>query len=980
MNSFKLVNSRNEQRLHRQFYITDSTGKVTKITREVYLRNDVNCGIEKCGNCENQKKKLLDGDRDILIVDIDTLIRHIDFFYDCPVDNVLILLSIYERIKTYNKIIYNKLSGLCYNTGEGEVCSNKRYCVFINKYCKFTHVEGKECELKEVQEIIRVVIWMKNHNPYVNLVVLTSNEILRKDCESNEVRCFTLYEYVQQQRQQIPRVLHMDDDKIKAYFEDFVNVENRKGVDSTKQSLYEYESAEEEFSFGKNLLYKPYLSKVEMVRKLREGSIRKGTFNVVCVNKVGKVIIGNDQEIIILGSGHMNRAIHNDIVAVELLNPEEEEELLEEGMEDDYFDEVETSDDEEDVEPEIKNLEEQESGNFESFRNFKEKEKKKYGKVVGIINRNRVEYGGMIKPYEDEKNVNQRKLRFFKAFNNKIPFIIIQNTLMEDLYNKRVIVVIDSWEAHSKYPLGRCIKVIGKCDDIETETQLIYHEYDINTNDFNESVYKCLPPEDFTIPKEEYEKRIDFRDKLTFSIDPPGCKDIDDALSVEVLEKEKLYKIGVHIADVTYFVKQNSALDIEASKRCTSVYLINQRTDMLPKLLTTNLCSLVPNEERLTFSCIFTFAQDTFEIVDIQVSKCIIKSCKAFYYEEAQRTIDDQNNQSEIAKALRILNKIAKHLRKQWIDQGALELKSSSEILFEFENNEFSKTKNMKPYVSYETNKLIEIFMLLSNKSIGKIIFQKFKSSCILRRHPPPKEKELLELKAYLESIQIYDFKFGSSKELSESLERLGTIRDENLSTILKMLTTKCMNEALYITGSNVHDQEMLRHYGLGADVYTFFTSPIRRYADIMVHRVLNHIYKIEPLQSKYTDVTYLNKQIDQLNEKNRNARFASRASVDFFCYLYFKKIGNQVTQAVITSLKKNGIQVYVPLYSIEGTCYLKRKNGFLYQESKKQFKKIDEETHKPFYLKFYDTVEIYIHVDSTTVKCQNQFTFIRKL
>lgn len=1049
MKRFKLFNKKDDMKVQKHFYKCQTNGKIKKILRETYLRNDISCGIEECNICENKKKKLLNGKKTILIVDMYNLVNHIDFFYNCEIDNILILGTIYERIKMFNKVIFNKLYKLCYDIDDADFPNrNKRYVVFVNKFCKFTYVDTADEYMKAVQEIIKVVIWIKHHYVDSQITVISDNNMLKEDCLKNDITCSNLFEYARHVKEINQKPL-FDEDILKMYFEEETRLltqggnlkdENDKEGTEYKNNAYRNTDTnkllvegieiekEGEGEGTKKALFEPYLSTIDMIKKLREGQIRRGMFQVICVNKLAMVKLSEEDVIIIKGSKNMNRAIHNDVVAVEIFPKEEEiddeiDDEIGKGDDDEYGDKDEVGKKEkekelntlrvmenqnvkesernikiEDIEEEEEYFEElvspdedddldfdssdEQKDSNESIRTKnknKSKGTKRYGKIVGIISRDKREYGGMIKEYFEDKSANIKKLRFFKAFNNKIPFIIIKTKIAEDLYNKRVIVIIDSWDIYSKYPLGRCMRVIGNCDDIETETKLIYHEFDISNKEFSEAVYRCLPPNNWVIPKEEYTKRKDFRNILTFSIDPVGCQDIDDALSVEVNKESGLIYIGVHIADVTYFVKQNSALDIEASKRCTTVYLINERTDMLPKLLTTNLCSLIANEERLTYSCVFTF-DEKYNVIDINVYKGIIKSNKSFSYEEAQNVIDNIEDTSETAKALRLLNNIAKYLKQLWIKDGALELKSSSEVLFEFEDSDFFKTKNMKPYTSYETNKLIEAFMLLANKSIGNIIFQKFKSASILRRHPTPKENCLKELKAYLESIGISDFNYSTSKELLKSINDLQFKRDENLSIVLKMLTTKCMNEALFICGHNVQNKEMLRHYGLAANVYTFFTSPIRRYADIMVHRVLNHIYDVEELHNKYTDVVFLNKQIQLLNEKNRNARFASRASVDFFSYLYFKKIGNQVTPAIIISLKKNGIQIYIPAFSIEGVCFLKKKNGFIYEEEKKRFKKVDDNGKEMFYLNFYDQIEVYIHVDSSEVKCQNQFTFLKKI
>ncbi|GAW81663.1 exosome complex exonuclease RRP44 [Plasmodium gonderi] len=1008
MQGFRFLNRKNDQRIHKCFYKCNANNRITKIVREVYLRNDISCGIEKCNICENkEKKKFLDGDRNILILDINSIIKYIDFLYECNIDNILIPLTIYEHVKTFNKILHKKLRELCYETEESIPNSTKRYSIFANKFCKFTYVDDNiDKNTKQIQEIIKIVIWLKHHNQNLNLTVITNNMFLKDDCLKNDISCFTLYEHVKGLKRGNKKKAAYGDaidlNMLKMYFEEDIQMDeehkNQMNVENSHPNWSDNTYPENE----KKRIFEPHLEKKEIIQKLRDNLIVRGVFQVICVNKMATVKITDTEEVLIKGSKRMNRAIHNDVVAVQVIQEGEDDLSMDE---EDYFEELISPEEEEEEEGQMKKklegeeqmkeklekegqLEEKlslkehgpsiEKGDNHKSPNNNVRKNKLYGKVVGIISRGRKEYGGVIKSYDKDKSGHIKKILFFKAFNSKIPYIIIKSSMEEEIRNKRVIVVIDRWDYNSKHPLGRCLSVLGICDDIEAETKLIYNEYNISTKEFSESAYKCLPPNDWIIPEEEYIKRKDFRNVLTFSIDPPGCEDIDDALSVQMFEEKKIIQVGVHIADVSYFVKQNSALDLEASKRCTTVYLINQRVEMLPKLLTTDLCSLVEGQDRLTYSCIFTF-DENYEILDITVSKCIINSNKSFSYEQAQNLIDNKKDSTPTAESLRLLNSIAKHLKKKWLNEGALELRGNSEVLFEFESNDFSKTKNLKPYVSYDTNKLIEAFMLLANRSVARIIFQGFKAASVLRRHPPPKNENLKELNDYLESINIHDFKYSTSKELSHSINNINLKDDQILSNILKILITKCMNEAVFISGYNVHNNEMLRHYGLAADIYTFFTSPIRRYADIMVHRILNHIYDIEKLDNKYVDVIYLNKQISLLNEKYRNARFAGRASVEFFSYLYIKKVGNQITNAVITNLKKNGIQIFLPAYSVEGICYLKRKDGFMFDEKRKRFKKVDENNEELFSLNFYDNIQVHMQVDNYDIKCQNNFVFIKK-
>lgn len=326
------------------------------------------------------------------------------------------------------------------------------------------------------------------------------------------------------------------------------------------------------------------------------------------------------------------------------------------------------------------------------------------------------------------------------------------------------------------------------------------------------------------------------------SIDPPGCTDIDDALHVRTLPNGN-YEIGVHIADVTYFVKYGMPMDTEAAARGTSVYLVDKRIDMLPSLLGTNLCSLRSNVDRLAFSCIWEMNEDA-EIVDVKFTKSIIRSKFSFTYEEAQTRIDDERMQDDVTKGIRVLNKFAKILRQRRMDAGALTL-SSPEVRFRLENDSQDpvdvEMKGLK-----ETNALVEEFMLLANISVAKTIYAKFPSSAMLRRHAPPPTNNFDQLRKTL-AEKGFTLETDSSKALADSLDRAVLPDDPYFNNLVRIMTTRCMMQAQYFCSGTEAESDFL-HYGLASPIYTHFTSPIRRYAGkryiyIFIHVKLFYTY-----------------------------------------------------------------------------------------------------------------------------------------
>ena len=328
-------------------------------------------------------------------------------------------------------------------------------------------------------------------------------------------------------------------------------------------------------------------------------------------------------------------------------------------------------------------------------------------------------------------------------------------------------------------------------------------------------------------------RRRDLRGIDVVSVDPPGCKDIDDALHCIRLENGNI-QAGVHIADVTYFVRPDTAIDKEAAHRCTTVYLVNRRTDMLPKLLTENLCSLRSNVDRLAFSVIWEFSPDGQTLLKTDFTKSIICSRQAFTYEQAQNLISSPSDSSnKIQSSLVLLNFMAKILKSKRIAAGALSL-ASTQLKFTLDTETHNPT-DVSIYSLFETNSMVEEFMLLANCSVAEKISSFFPSNSILRHHSPPKPKHIKQLSKLMDQLG-YQLDYSTSKTLADSLDRIQRVDSPFFNTLIRVLTTRCMNEAHYFCTADV-DYSNFFHYGLAVPLYTHFTSPIRRYADVLVHR-----------------------------------------------------------------------------------------------------------------------------------------------
>lgn len=476
---------------------------------------------------------------------------------------------------------------------------------------------------------------------------------------------------------------------------------------------------------------------------------------------------------------------------------------------------------------------------------------------------------------------------------------------------------------------------------------------------FSEEVLSCLPKLPWIITEEDEKRRVDLRGIDICSVDPPGCTDIDDALHCRLIEAGKL-EVGVHIADVSHFIRPGTAIDLEAASRATTVYLVGTRIDMVPGLLSSNLCSLRGGEDRFAFSCVWEMDLQA-NILSTRFHKSIIKSKRAMTYEEAQLTIDDKTRTDSIAESLRNLNKLAKILKKRRLENGALVLASTEvKILMDSETMEPLDVELKK---MYETNSMVEEFMLLANISVAEKILQEFPDCAMLRRHPTPPAANFDPLVKAGRHLG-FDIQVDCGRNLADSLDRAVKPENPYLNTMLRMLATRCMLQAVYFPSGTLQKEDFY-HYGLAVPLYTHFTSPIRRYADIIVHRLLAVICGSDSTYPDLLDKQKSSELCQNLNYRNRMAQYAGRASVAFNTHLFFKgKLNDE--EGYILYVRKNALQILIPKYGLECTLYLVKKNEttmFEYDEEHQTQRAGDVVFHT------FDPVTIRLQLDSTNIQ-----------
>lgn len=610
------------------------------------------------------------------------------------------------------------------------------------------------------------------------------------------------------------------------------------------------------------------------------------------------------------------------------------------------------------------------------------------GKVKGIMRKFRNQFCGTIINNTDfntnkinnltrdiyEKSMGNN-IQIFIPIDPKIPNFYIKLHQPEIYYNRRILIKYDKWHADQIYPFGHFLKNLGEVNDVKVENEVILLENSVDVNPFSPKIINSLPAENaqLKITDEDLKKRRDLRGINICSIDPPGCKDIDDALHCRVLQNGD-YELGVHIADVTHYVKANSEVDKIAARNSNTVYMVHKRTDMLPKVLTENLCSLVGNKERFAFSVTWIVDKDTLEIKDVDFFKSIIKSKSAMTYKDAMDRINDEKDNSELTISIRNLLKISKHLRNKRLNEGALVL-ASTEMKFnvDFETNSIN---DISMYQSYETNQLVEEFMLLANVYVAQKIYNSYPSCAVLRRHPLPKEKELANLANLLHN-NGHNLNSSTSKLLGASLDKIKKENDPFFNKLIRIMLTRTMNQAKYFPSSEFAYDEFL-HYGLAMPIYTHFTSPIRRYADVLVHRLLAAALDIDYLPMDMSNKVRSLKQCDQMNKQNRVAFFCSRASNEFSTYLFFQNKKEEL-EISIFSVDSFGIRGLSQKYGIEAEIF------FLDNDNKNMIKKIDLENKSLLLndkteLKIFDRVLVSINPNYVNYRREIKYKFIKKL
>ncbi|XP_027053646.1 DIS3-like exonuclease 1 isoform X3 [Pocillopora damicornis] len=865
------------------------TGRLLDVVREHYLRKDVSCHSEVCAVCEQGNGTLLCKSLTHYVVP------------DCQVQH------------QGGRKLQSQLKDIVKDNRQQSI-------IFSNEFCDGAYVAREPRESLEEWQwrcIYTGAVWYYNHlNQAMPLVILTEDQQIVEKYGNKSAGVF---------------IMRTED-----YLTDFY---------PTCQSILELyyslaavnNEANESVSEASTKEYQEYLPAEVLEAGIKAGRFLQGCLNVnkhcaqdeAFVQKSGKGMSDSkdslDSDVLITGMVNRNRAVHGDVVVVELF-PKSQWKGRSMAIRSSDEGADESREDQSDVMP--------------------------TGRVVGVVQRNWRDYVASFAENEETQGLRKQAGKVVVVpWDYRIPKIRISTRQVDSLRDHRIVVRIDLWEVNSMYPSGHFVRSLGPIGDLETEVQALMVEHTLAAPSFTEAQLKELPTNTTESPwvmsEAEIAKRRDLRKShLIFSIDPKGCEDVDDTLSVRTLKRGQI-ELGVHIADVSHFVRPGSLTDAEAKSRSTTVYLADRRFDMLPEVLSADLCSLIGGVDRYAVSVMWVLDSE-FNVLKTWFGRTVIRSSYKLFYEAAQAIADGETSDeelikdipelqevdrteaskrlSEIRKTVTKLMDIARVIKTRRTIHGALELEGV-EVQVQLGDNK--DIKDLIPKKPLEIHETVAECMIFANHWVAKKIAEAFPSAALLRHHPLPRKQHFSNL-IHCAASKGFSIDTSSNKSLADSLDECVDPQDPNFNKLVRSLATQAMSNALYFSTGSLSPEHFF-HYGLALDHYTHFTSPIRRYADVIVHRLL-----MAAVENDNNNQLPSNKELQEtchhINIKHRAAQNAQKESVDLFQCLFFQDLSEDDERrncdAVIFSLRANGFLVLVPRYGLKGPVYLKDKTG----------------------------------------------------
>eukprot|EP01018_Ginkgo_biloba_P012952 Gb_38988 [translate_table: standard] len=957
------------RKVTRSFKVRKKLMNVGINLQEIYLRDDIPCGSAACLSCVQSSPRLPSNVSHYLIPDADALLRFWEVLELPQVIAVIYLASVMRKVQiSLNQRSWRRLRLLFSDKRRHNYYYDDEHCIYTWPSCKESIKGGVKC----------VAAWLYRHlEGAVPIVVMTASVLSLAEFQGHALAkhfekslCLGLLS----NGSEAVKVLNAAE-----YFGHFwshdASVTELCG--SLIQSQIDMMSDEvEESAFNdpsgsrvhKDFVYKEHLSANAIEEGIASGDLRIGVFHASKHTPLEGFVRPSNKgeasllEISVPGRKLQNRALHGDLVAVRVIYSGYTEKQKTMDLEDgptlgDSLNLVEDEGSSYTID-ENPNVIEDDGGEDEKHP-VTGKEGVIMGEIVGIVQRSQRDYVACLEESEEASlaqfDSRRQEQLLCVPMDQRIPLVRVASRQRSRLVGQRFVIRIDGWDTGSKIPRGHMARVLGPIGDFNAENMALLVENDINISPFSSASLQELPEDTdehpWVIPEEEFAKRRDLRfSHRACSIDPPGSKDVDDVLSIYEVGNN-LLEVGVHIADVSYFVKQDSLLDLEARTRGTTVYLVGNNFHMLPSILSENLCSLRGGQDRLAVSVIWTVDPDNdFEVLDVWFGRTIMRSRYQMFYAQAQAILDCQplcegweldGGPEELSQLQADLNNIAtfaqvrRSLRES---QGALELSS---IELGFDIDEGREPVHVKTKLQLPMNWIVAEMMIFANTCVARHIFESFPYAALLRRHRPPKLDnfhflfELCEARGFVLDA-------SSNKALATSLHSIRDSNDPMLENAFRALATRAMSEAEYISSGEVSEASGFYHYGLALEFYTHFTSPIRRYADIIVHRMLvascsntiardGSINESNSYSSNFRSIVSrpddLKEVADHLNQRHRASKKAQKQCNELHLLMYLQKHA-EAEYALVIGILERGLTVFVPKYDLRGFVNLRDKSG----------------------------------------------------
>ncbi|GLJ54635.1 hypothetical protein SUGI_1173790 [Cryptomeria japonica] len=956
------------RKVKRDFKFRKRSNSVGLNLQEIYLRDDIACGSAACHTCVQTSPRLPANASHYLIPNADALLNFWEVLDLPQVTAVVYLASVVREVQLRsNQRNWRRLRLLFSDKRRRSFYFDDEHCIYSWLYCQDCLKGGVEC----------IAAWLHGHlEGSIPIVVMTGSisssvetqgNVLAKHFEKGlsfnlsssdkeAVMVLNAAEYFGHFWSHDTSVTELCSSLIQSQI-DMIN------------NTYDEDAAKDEKSgvtTHKEFIYKEHLSANAIEEGITSGALLIGIYHArkqtpdegfVRPSNKGEASL---LEILVPGRKLQNRALHGDQVAVRVISSGSAEK--QKSMPPDYgstIGDIVYNDNNDNTGygfQESLNMIEDEGGEDLSSN---KRHGVIMGEIVGIVQRAQRDYVACLDETEEsaasQLSSKRQEQLLCVPMEQRIPLVRVASRQRSRLLGQRFVIRIDGWDKRSKIPSGHVVRVLGPIGDINAENMALLIENDINISPFSSASLQELPEDTeehpWVIPKEELANRRDLRfSHRAYSIDPPGSKDVDDVLSIcEV--SDNFLEVGVHIADVSYFVKQDSLLDLEARTRGTTVYLVGDTYHMLPPILSENLCSLRGGQDRLAVSVIWTVDPDNdFEVLNIWFGRTVIRSRHQMFYGQAQAILDgvplcegweideSPENLAQVQADLCNLASFSKVRRSFRESQGALEL-SSTELGFDLD--EGKEPVDVKTKLSLPMNWIVAELMIFANSCVARRIYESFPHAALLRCHRPPRLDNFSLLFELCEA-RGYKLDASSNKALADSINCMRDSNDPTIESAFKALAARAMSEAEYISTGEVSESSSFYHYGLALEFYTHFTSPIRRYADIVVHRMLvascsNTISSQGSVNKRNIDfeksrtavfIAKDQKEVaDHLNQRHRASKRAQKMCSELHLLMYLQKHAEAECGLVIGIFERN-LLVFVPKYDLRGVVQLQNKNG----------------------------------------------------